>query len=69
MRNRFDCLTSLAPCAQPADDYKCLESMFLKQLRHTGAGGFALSSTVEIDFPVAREFLNLFFQVVGFEAD
>jgi hypothetical protein len=69
MRNGFDCLTSLAPRAQPADDYKCLESMFLKQLRHTGAGGFALSSTVEINFPVEREFLYLFFQVVGLKAD
>lgn len=69
MRHRFNGVPGFAPGAQSTDNDECLESMFLKQVRHPGARGFALSSTVQINLPVGREFLDLFLQIVGLEAN
>src|SRR5229473_1240725 len=38
-------------------------------MRHTGAGGFALSSTVQINVLVAWQLIHLLIQVVGFNAN
>ena len=69
MRDGFDGLSGLTPGAQAAHDNECLESMLLKQVRHPGARGFALSSTVEIDLVIVRELLDLFLQIIRFESN
>jgi rubredoxin len=56
--HRFDRLPSLAPCRKPAHKYERVESFLAQQMRHTGARGFALSSTVEVDVLVFRKFLG-----------
>jgi hypothetical protein len=65
--NWFEGMPSFAPGVQSACDYESFESVFLKQVRHPGARGFALSSTVEINLPVVREILDLFLQIIGFK--
>jgi len=57
-RDRLDGLTGLAPGGETADDDKSVESLFAQQMRHTGAGGFALSSTVEVDVFVLRKIFD-----------
>ena len=69
MRNRFDGVSRLAPRPQATDNDESFESVLLKELRHPGARGFALSSTVEINLAIVREILNLFLQIVGFQAN
>ena len=69
MRHWLEGMSGLAPGVQSANDDESLESMFLKYLRHPGTRGFALSSTVEINLPIVREILDLFLQIVGFQAN
>ena len=60
-RHGLDGLAGFAPRRQAADDDEGVESLLAKQVRHTGAGGFALSSTVEVDvliFRKCRDFLR-----------
>jgi hypothetical protein len=37
--------------------------------RHTGAGGFACSSAVEINLSILGEVLDFFDEIIGFDAD
>src|SRR5579863_4580314 len=65
----FDGLSGFAPGAEPAGDYVDFKSQLDQLLRHTGAGGFALSSAVEINLLILGEVLDLFDEVVGLDAD
>jgi hypothetical protein len=69
MRDALYGISGFAPGSQASDDHENFESQLLQLLRHTGAGGFALSSTVEINLLILGEILDFFNQVVGFEAD
>ena len=44
------------------------DALFSEEQRHTGAGGFVWSSTVENDFAVARQAIVFLFQFVGVHA-
>jgi hypothetical protein len=46
-----------------------LDSVFSEEQRHTGAGGFVWSSTVEDDLTIARYAVVLFFQFLGVHAE
>lgn len=65
----FDRVSGFAPGAQASADDKNFEPKFLKLMRHTGAGGFACSSTVEINLSILGKVLHLFNEVVGLNAD
>ena len=67
--NDFHRFAGFAPGRQPADDYKRVESFFPQHMRHTGAGGFAQSSTVKINIFVLGQPLDFFVEVVGFDAN
>jgi hypothetical protein len=45
-----------------------LDAVFSEEQRHTGAGGFVRSSTVENDFAIARQAVVLFLQFAGIHA-
>ncbi len=47
--NRLHRLTRFAPSCQATHDDKSVESLFPQQMRHTGAGRFALSCTVQVN--------------------
>lgn len=64
--NRF---TGLTPSCEATNDDKRVESLLAQQMRHTGAGGFALSSTVEVDVFILRKIFDLVGEVVGLEAN
>ena len=66
-RYRFNRLSRLSPCAQASDDHERVESMFPQHVRHTGAGGFARSSTVDINVFVLGQQLELLLQVIRFQ--
>ena len=65
----FERLPGLAPGGEPADDHERVEPFFPQQMRHPGAGRFACSSTVEVNVFIFRKSLDLFFEIVGFDAD
>jgi hypothetical protein len=67
--NTFDRLAGLAPSAQSSHDHKRIEASFPQQVRHTGAGRFARSSTVDVNILVLREIFNFLFQIVRLDAD
>ncbi len=69
VRHWLNGLSRLSPGTQSTGDYEHLESFFDQQLRHTGASGFACSSTVEINLSLLRQVLDFFFQAIGFEAN
>jgi len=46
-----------------------LDAFFSEEQRHTGAGSFVWSSTVENDFAVARQAIVLFFQLLRLNAE
>ncbi len=69
MGDRFEGVSGLAPGAQSADDDESFESLFLQQVRHPGACGLALSSTVEINLPIARQGFDLRFEIIGLKAN
>src|SRR5579864_605877 len=60
---------SLAPGGESADDHIRAESFFPQYVRHPGARGFACSSTVQVNVLVLGQVLDLFLEVVGFDAD
>lgn len=64
---RFDGFAGFAPRRQAADDHECVEAFFPQQMRHTGAGGLARSSTVEINVLVFGEILDFIFQIIRFD--
>jgi hypothetical protein len=49
LRNHFHWLTRFPPGGQTTGNNKSVESLLPQEIRHTGAGSFALSSTVKID--------------------
>jgi hypothetical protein len=51
-------MSGFAPGRKAAHDDKRVESVLPKQMRHTGAGRFALSSTVQVDVLVPGEILE-----------
>ncbi len=67
--NDFHWLSGFAPGRQSADDHKRIESFFPQHMRHTGAGGFAHSSTVKIDIFVLGQPLDFFVEIIGFNAN
>jgi hypothetical protein len=67
--DRLDGLTGFAPSREAADNHKGVESLLAKQMRHTGAGGFALSSTVQVDVLVLGKCLDFLRQVIRLDAD
>ena len=67
--NAFDGMSGFAPGAQASSDHKHFESELLQLMRHTGAGGFARSSAVEINLLLLGEVLDFFDQVVGLDAN
>src|ERR1700678_1504846 len=69
LRNRLQRFAGFAPGCQSADDHERVESFFPQQVRHTGAGGLACSSTVKINVFVFGKVLDLFIKIVGFDAD
>src|SRR5579863_3993072 len=69
LRDRLDGFAGLAPGCQAAHDDKRVESLLAKQMRHTGAGGFALSSTVEVNVFVLGEVLDFAGKVIGLDAN
>lgn len=68
-RDRLHRLTGLTPGRETADDDKRVESLFAQQIRHTGAGGFALSSTVEVDVFVLGKSFDFFGEVIRLETN
>lgn len=54
----------LAPCAQTAYHHRCVEAFLTNQMRHTGAGGFVQSSTVQIDICALRHAVQKLLKVV-----
>ena len=69
VRNGFERMSSLAPCPQATGDDKRFETLFVQEMRHPGASRFARSSTVEINLSILGQVLDLFLEVVGFDAD
>ena len=69
LRDRLDGLTGLAPGGQTTHDDKRVETLLAQQMRHTGAGGFALSSAVEVDVFVFRKSFDFVGEVIGLEAN
>ena len=68
-RHRLDGLTGFTPGCQAADNHEGVESLFAKEMRHTGAGGFALSSTVQVDVLILGEYLDFLREIIWLEAD
>src|SRR5271167_278166 len=62
-------MSGFAPGTQPTGDDEHFESDILQLAPDPGAGGFALSSAVEIKLAIFRQILNLFDEVVGFDAN
>jgi hypothetical protein len=52
LRNHLHWLTRFSPSCQTTGDDKSVEPLLSQEIRHTGAGSFALSSTVKIDILV-----------------
>jgi hypothetical protein len=69
VRHSLDRLASFAPGRQAADDDEGVESVLAKDMRHTGAGGFALSSTVQVDVLILRERRDFLRQIIRLNAD
>src|ERR1700733_12523559 len=69
MGHGFDRLSRFAPRRQAADDNEGVESLLAKQVRHTGAGGFALSSAIEVDVLILRKRNAFLRQVIRLNTD
>ena len=63
----FDCLAGGPPGGEASVDDERVESLFSQQVRHTGAGGLARSSTVKINVFVFGELFDLFGKPVGLD--
>ncbi len=68
-RHRFDRISGFAPGREAAHDDKRVESLLPQQMRHTGAGGFARSSTVQKDVLVPGEFLEFLGEIIGLDSN
>ena len=63
-------VAALAPSVEAAlQRANALDALLPEEQRHTGAGGFVWSSTVEDDFAVAGQTVVLFFQGLGVHAE
>ena len=67
--HRLHGVAGLTPRGQASNDHERVESLFPQQVRHTGAGGFALSSTVEIDVFVLGERFDLIRKVIRLDSN
>ena len=65
----FNRMASFTPSHQTSDDYERVESSLPQHVRHTGAGGLACSSTVEINILVLGKPLDLFGELIRLDAD
>ena len=68
----WDCfhrVAGFAPSHQTAHDNERVESPFPQHVRHTGAGGFACSSTVKINVLVLGKPLDPLGELVRLKAD
>jgi hypothetical protein len=65
----LDGLAGFAPGRQATDDHEGVESLLAKEMRHTGAGGFALSSAVEVDVLILGKFWDFLRQIIRLQAD
>ncbi len=68
-RDWFQRLPRLLPSRYSADEYERIESLFPQLQRHTGAGGFACSSTVDVNVMILRESLEFLGKVIWFKAN
>ncbi len=68
-RHRFDWISGFAPGREAAHDDKRVESLLQQQMRHTGAGGFARSSTVQKNVLVPGEFLEFLGEIIGLDSN
>ena len=69
-RDGVERVAAFAPGIQAALQRPNPRDAFLpEEQRHTGAGGFVWSSTVEDDFVVARQAVVLFLQLLGINAE
>ena len=69
MRHGLHGLAGFAPGCQATDDYEGVESLLAKEMRHTGAGGFALSSTVQVDVLIFGKRLDFLREIIWLDAD
>ncbi|MCU1300017.1 MAG: hypothetical protein JWQ87_301 [Candidatus Sulfotelmatobacter sp.] len=57
------------PCGQSAHNHERIEAPLPQQVRHTGAGCFARSSTVEINILLAGKVFEFFFKIIRLDSD
>jgi hypothetical protein len=62
-------LSGFAPSRESSGDDKGAKALFSQKPRHTGAGGFARSSTVKINVLVVREVVQFFSQLIRLDAN
>jgi hypothetical protein len=67
--NGLQRLSGVAPGGEPAYDDKSVESSFPQQVRHPGARGFALSSTVDVNVLILWKQLDFFSKIVGLDSN
>jgi len=67
--HRLQRLPCFLPRRYPPNDDERIEALFSQLQRHPGAGGFAGSSTVEVDVLVFGNGLEFLGKIVGFDAD
>ena len=68
VRHRLQGFPSFAPCGNATYDHKRVEASLSQHVRHPGARGLALSSTVNVDVLASRQELDLFIQIVWFNS-
>ena len=68
-RNYFHGVAGFAPSQQTSDDYERVEASFPQHVHHTGASGFARSSTIKVNVLVLGKQLDLFGKPVRLKAD
>jgi hypothetical protein len=67
---RFERVAALSPFFQATlKRPDAFDAFFSKEQRHTGAGGFVWSSTVEDDVAIGRKRIFLFLQLAGIHAE
>ena len=67
--NCFHGVAGFAPSQQTSDDYERAEASFPQQVHHTGASGFARSSTVKVNVLILGKQLDLFGKPVRLKTD
>ena len=66
----FDWIAEFAPGVQAAlQRADAFDALFSEEQRHTGAGGFVWSSTVENDFTIERQPISFLFEFLGVHAE